>query len=285
MINVLSVLDKRHKFDVVIADPPYNIGKDFGNNMTKQDIEKYITWCKDWIEVCLEKIADNGLMYIYGFPEILARIACTYPIGKQRILVWHYTNKVVPSSKFWQRSHESILLLWKDDRPKLEIEQIREPYTESFKRQDGRKRKPTLGRFGVGKETFYKVNENGALPRDVIKIPALSGGAGNKERWFLCKDCGNIIYPPSALKKHALCRTIKHPTQKPMRLTERFIKSRINGKNGRVLIPFAGSGSECVVAHSLGIGYLGIDLNPIYVEFAKKWIRALKIYKTDDDSQ
>mgnify|MGYP003352247350 CR=1 FL=1 len=30
--------------------------------------------------------------------------------------VWHYTNKNVASLNFWQRSHESILVLWKNNK-------------------------------------------------------------------------------------------------------------------------------------------------------------------------
>ena len=273
VISVLSYIDKFKKFDVIIADPPYNIGKDFGNNKTKYRIEEYIEWSNKWLDLCFELLANDGLIYIYGFPEILARIAVKYPIDKQRMLVWHYTNKTTPSSTFWQRSYESILCLWKRDRPKLEIEQIREPYTELFKNLNGKKRKGTNGRFGGGKDTTYIVNEKGALPRDVIKIPALAGGAGNTERWFLCRTCDNKVYPPTELNKHVNHNILKHPTQKPMRLTQRLILSKIIGNNGNVLIPFAGSGSECIVAKQLGINYLGIELNPEYVDFANKWLK------------
>ena len=31
-IKILKKIPNKFKFDVVIADPPYNIGKDFGNN-------------------------------------------------------------------------------------------------------------------------------------------------------------------------------------------------------------------------------------------------------------
>ena len=273
VISMLSYIDKFKEFDVIIADPPYNIGKDFGNNKTKYRIEEYIEWSNKWLDLCFELLANDGLIYIYGFPEILARIAVKYPIDKQRILVWHYTNKTTPSSTFWQRSYESILCLWKRDRPKLEIEQIREPYTELFKNLNGKKRKGTNGRFGGGKDTAYIVNEKGALPRDVIKIPALAGGAGNTERWFLCRTCDNKVYPPTELNKHVNHNILKHPTQKPMRLTQRLILSKIIGNNGNVLIPFAGSGSECIVAKQLGISYLGIELNPEYVDFANKWLK------------
>ena len=274
--NILKTLPAEHKFDVIIADPPYNIGKDFGNDTDKQTLSDYLDWTKAWLLQCVNLLAKNGMIYVYGFPEILARISVQYPIDEQRWLAWHYTNKAVPSSKFWQRSHESILCLWQpgQQRPELEIDQIREPYTEGYKSNIGRVRAATHSRFGGqrGKKTIYQ-DYGGALPRDVIKIPALAGGAGATERWFMCKDCDNHVFPPSQINHHRNHDMMKHPTQKPMELTRRLILSRINGKGGRVLIPFAGSGSECMVATKLGIEWLGIEINPDYIEFAEKWIK------------
>jgi len=278
VVNTLSDLPSEIKFDIIIADPPYNIGKDFGNNSDSMPIDDYIKWTDKWLSKCFDLLADDGLIYVYGFAEILARVSAKYPIDEQRWLAWHYTNKAVPSSTFWQRSHESILCLWEPGkkRPALEIDQIREPYTQSYLNCAGSERKATVSRFGGnrGKKTIYKAHKNGALPRDVIKIPALAGGAGASERWFMCRDCNNEVLAPKELKHHREHNILKHPTQKPMELTERLIQSRINGNGGKVLIPFAGSGSECVVAQSLGIDYLGIDLNPEFVSFARKWLKA-----------
>lgn len=279
--DVLPVLSRQpfyHKFDVIIADPPYNIGKDFGNGSDKMPLDEYLAWTGKWLARCFELLTDNGVIYIYGFHEILARVAANYPIDEQRWLAWHYTNKAVPSSTFWQRSHEAILCLWKPghSRPALEIDQIREPYTESYiKNAAGKVRKGTVSRFGGarGRETVYYAHEKGALPRDVIKTPALSGGAGARERWFMCRDCNNEVYPPCEIKHHRKHNILKHPTQKPMGLTRRLIMSRINGSQGRTLIPFAGSGSECVVAKQLGIAWLGIEINPEYISFAKEWMK------------
>ena len=275
--DVVKVLRRQSielKFDVVIADPPYNIGKDFGNNRDSMPIGEYVAWSRDWLARCFRVLAVNGVVYVYGFPEVLAHIAVNYPINEQRWLAWHYTNKAVPSSKFWQRSHESILCLWKPGtpRPNLEINQIRIAYTDHFLRCAGKERKGTQGRYSNGKKTLYKDN-GGALPRDVIEVPALAGGAGRAERWFACRDCGGNVMPPSQLKDHRDHDILKHPTQKPMALTKRLIRSRINGNGGRVLVPFAGSGSECVVAQSLGVPYLGIEINPEYTEFGRSWIK------------
>ena len=262
-------------FDIIIADPPYNIGKDFGNNRDTMPLSEYIEWTKGWLDDCFAMLTDDGLIYVYGFPEIMAHISVNYPIDEQRWLVWHYTNKTVPSSQFWQRSHESILCLWKPGRrrPSLEVDQIREPYTPNYLRCAGKERRETPSRFGAeGKRTVYNAHANGALPRDVIKTPALAGGAGRSERWFMCRSCDMTLYPPGELADHRTHDVVKHPTQKPMELTKRLLMSRIGNTGGRALIPFAGSGSECVVAQSMGINFLGIEINPEYAQFARSWI-------------
>ncbi|MBC6442548.1 MAG: site-specific DNA-methyltransferase [Rhodobacteraceae bacterium] len=276
VLDVLARVPDDAKFDVVIADPPYNIGKDFGNGSDSRPMDQYVEWAADWIARCLGLVAPGGILYVYGFPEILAHLAVRYPMERQRWLAWHYTNKAVPQARFWQRSHESILCLWPagQPRPALEVDQIREPYTDSYRKNAvGRVRAGTHSRFGGrgGRETLY-TDHGGALPRDVIKVPALAGGAGAVERWFKCYDCGGRVFPPQEAKHHRDHATLKHPTQKPMELTRRLIKSRINGTGGRLLVPFAGSGSECVVAAEMGIDWLGIEINPEYVDFARQWM-------------
>ena len=141
---------------------PYNIGKDFGNDDEVMPIDDYVDWALGWLGDCFRLLADDGLLYLYGFPEIVARIAARFPLDEQRWLVWHYTNKTVPSLKFWQRSHETILCLWKPGRPRpdLEIDQIREPYTDSYLKAAGKVRKGTPSRFGSsGKATIYNAHK------------------------------------------------------------------------------------------------------------------------------
>jgi site-specific DNA-methyltransferase (adenine-specific) len=169
----------------------------------------------------------------------------------RRFLAWHYTNKTVPSLNFWQRSFEGILLLWKGaEKPHFNRDAVREPYTDGFLNgAAGKKRAATGGRFSKGdKETTYTAHEGGALPRDVIKIPALAGGAGAKER-------------------------VNHPTQKPISLCERLINAAAT-PNCLVVVPFAGSGSECVAAAQLGHRFLGIELNAEYVALCRERLNA-----------
>lgn len=261
--------------DVIIIDPPYNIGKDFGNNGDKRELNEYVEWSKSWINEAIRIMKPTGTLFIYGFSEILAHLSVVIPINK-RWLIWHYTNKNVASLNFWQRSHEAIICAWKD-KPIFNRDEVREPYTEGFLNgAAGKVRKGTLGRFSKeGVETIYNAHEGGALPRDVIKTPALAGGAGMIERWFLCKTCDDV-FEPQKLKNHLKHEVIKHPTQKPVELTQKLIKSAMPKKNGIVLVPFVGSGSECVVAKELGLSYLGYELNPDYIKIAEKWLANTK---------
>ncbi len=262
--------------DVVVIDPPYNIGKDFGNNIDKRELGEYVSWCKEWINESIRAMKPTGTMFIYGFSEILAHLSVEIPINK-RWLIWHYTNKNVASLNFWQRSHEAIICAWKD-KPIFNRDEVREPYTEGFLNgAAGKVRKGTVGRFSKNvMETVYKAHEGGALPRDVIKIPALAGGAGMIERWFLCKTC-NGVFEPRELKKHEKHEVIKHPTQKPLEISRKLILSAMPKKDGVVLVPFVGTGSECVAAKELGQSYIGFEINPDYIRIAEKFLNNTKI--------
>ena len=261
--------------DVIIIDPPYNIGKDFGNNGDKRELDEYVSWCKEWIHGCIRVLKPTGTMFIYGFSEILAHLSVEIPLNK-RWLIWHYTNKNVASLNFWQRSHEAIICAWKDKRI-FNRDDVREPYTEGFlSGAAGKIRKGTPGRFSKnGQETVYKADARGALPRDVIKIATLAGGAGMNERWFMCKTC-NDVYEPRLLPKHEGHNVEKHPTQKPLALSRKLILSARPKTGGVVLVPFVGTGSECVSAKQLGLSYVGFEINPDYVRMAEKFLSSTK---------
>jgi len=257
--------------DIAIIDPPYNIGKDFGNNSDKMNFKEYISWCKLWIKECQRVIKPTGMMFIYGFDEILAYLSVQLPLNKQRWLIWYYTNKNIPSLNFWQRSHESIICHWKN-KPIFNRDAVREPYTEGFlKGSAGRVRPAVKSRFAKdgGVETIYNANSNGALPRDVFPISTLAGGASLKERIMYCSTCNSIVLPKER-KKHDSHNVIIHPTQKPRALTQKLIKSCKPKGDFKVLIPFCGSGSECLETLKLGGDFISFEINKDYIKLANE---------------
>jgi len=284
MIGVLMEINKTHLIDIkeglrqldrecadiIIVDPPYNIGKDFGICKDNLNFQEYLYWCDCWIYECLRVLKNSGTMFIYGLSETLAYIFVNIDLNK-KWLIWSYKNKAVPSLNFWQRSHESIIAVWKENRT-FNRDLVREPYTEIFlKNAAGRTRNKTKGRFSNGeKETVYVAHKDGALPRDVIQIPALAGGAGRKERWFYCKTCNGTFFPND--KTHNDHEIIKHPTQKPLALTRKLLLSCKPENNGFVVVPFAGSGSEVFCAKELNMDFIGFDINEDYVNMANSLI-------------
>jgi site-specific DNA-methyltransferase (adenine-specific) len=164
----------------------------------------------------------------------------------------------VASLNFWQRSHESILILWKTDKV-FHRDEVREAYTEGFLNgAAGKERTATKGRFSKGdKKTTYTAHPGGALPRDVIKVPALAGGAGMKER-------------------------VDHPTQKPLALCDKLLRS-CRQAEGFVLVPFAGSGSECLAAKNLALPFVGIELNATYIDLINERLQGVEEGTTTEE--
>lgn len=263
----------KNEFDIIIIDPPYNIWKDFWNDSDKQNLDEYIKWSKKWIKEAFRVLSDNWTIYIYWFSEILAHISVNIKYDK-RWLIWHYTNKNVPSLNFWQRSHESIICSWKN-KPNFNRDLVREPYTENFLNNAAWKvRKKTWWRFSKwDKETIYNAHSSWALPRDVIKIWTLAWWKWMSERHFYCKNC-KWLYSSKEKKNHINHNIIIHPTQKPLELTEKLILwAYQTNKKSKVLIPFAWSGSECLASKNIWLDFIWFEINE---DYCKLWNELIK---------
>ncbi len=47
VIKILTKIPNKLKFELIIADPPYNIGKNFGNNSDNMDIKNMLVGAKN----------------------------------------------------------------------------------------------------------------------------------------------------------------------------------------------------------------------------------------------
>ena len=51
--------------DLVFADPPYNIGKRFGDFIDAWPSDgEYAEWCAEWLKLCIAKLKPNGSLYV-----------------------------------------------------------------------------------------------------------------------------------------------------------------------------------------------------------------------------
>jgi site-specific DNA-methyltransferase (adenine-specific) len=70
--DCLAVLPhlKDEVVDTVFADPPFNLGKEYGDNCDdlKPD-DVYLSWCKRWIAQCVRTIRPGGAFFLYNLPK------------------------------------------------------------------------------------------------------------------------------------------------------------------------------------------------------------------------
>jgi DNA modification methylase len=227
----------------VIADPPYF------NVLTKQDWDtqwqaaaEYLDWAKAWTAECLRVLRDDGLCFIFGQP------------GKREHVFLHLMSELTKRHQFhdlliWDRAvgynerrdsftpaYEMILVLRKGGKPKFNKGAVREPYS-SEKIQAYLRDKRYKDRDARMKHLLA-----GKYATNLLRIPSLKGSSKEK--------CG-------------------HPSQKPVELIAKLIACSTD-PGDLVLDPFIGSGTTAVVAQSLGRQWLGIEVNPLYVQLAEQ---------------
>ncbi|MCX6566903.1 MAG: site-specific DNA-methyltransferase [Candidatus Aminicenantes bacterium] len=68
-LKVLPLI-KSETIDLVFADPPFNLGKEYGNKVNDKLTEKeYIVFGKKWISECSRTLKDGGSFFIYNLPK------------------------------------------------------------------------------------------------------------------------------------------------------------------------------------------------------------------------
>ena len=116
--------------DLIVADPPYNLGKDYGK--TKDNLEKtdYLEFSKEWLSECNRLLKPNGTIYIFMGIRYISYI---YQILEddlgldfQNWIVWHYTQGLGKKKGFSSR-HDDVLVFSKGSNPKFNLDDIRIP--------------------------------------------------------------------------------------------------------------------------------------------------------------
>lgn len=121
-----------------------------------------------------------------------------------------------------------------------------------------------LGRYALCHRPIYWLNSDFIQP-DNIKIPSARQAKYNDKR---AASGGKL--PPNVWEFPRVCGTFKErrrwcPTQLPEALVERIVMGHCR-LGGRVLDPFAGSGTTAIVCQRLGIDCVTIDVSGKYIE-------------------
>jgi site-specific DNA-methyltransferase (adenine-specific)/adenine-specific DNA-methyltransferase len=222
-------------FNLIIADPPYNLNKDFGPWKESERKAEWREWTRNWLEEAMRVLSDEGNIFVYGIHHHMCWVQCMMlemGLIYRRQIIWHYENGFAGYGKrSLNATYEPLLWFSKSDR--YIYTTIREPY----KSQERLKHKI------IKNGKVWQPNPEGRMAGDIWSFPTLAGRRFRDEK-------------------------VDHPTQKPLSISRRLVKHFSNPED-TVLVPFAGSGSECVAAVMEGRGYIGFDLNPDYVSLAR----------------
>lgn len=64
------------RFDLIFADPPFNIGKGYGASVNDNKTEdEYLAWCRKWIVECIRLLKPGGSFFLYNIPKWNIRLA------------------------------------------------------------------------------------------------------------------------------------------------------------------------------------------------------------------
>lgn len=56
--------------DTVFADPPFNLGKDYGSHLRDgRSEESYLEWCRAWLGECVRVLRPGGSLFLYNLPR------------------------------------------------------------------------------------------------------------------------------------------------------------------------------------------------------------------------
>ncbi len=235
------------QFDLMFADPPYNLTKNFGENSFRQtSLDGYETWLDSWFKETIRLLKPTASIYICGdwrSSSAIQRIGLKYFTLRNRI-TWE-REKGRGALKNWKNAAEDIWFFTVSEDFVFNLESVKTkrkvlaPYTENGEPKDWE-------RSDGGN---YRLTAPSNLWTD-LTVPF----------WSMSENTA-------------------HPTQKPEKLLAKIILASTN-ETDFILDPFLGSGTTAVVAKKLNRDFIGIEADENYCLLAEKRLQLAENDKT-----
>ncbi len=249
IIEIMSKIDTKYQFDLIITSPPYNIGKEYE---TKKSIETYLIEQKRIINKLKNVLSEKGSIcwqvgnYVKNgevFPLDIFYYQIFKELGFQlrNRIIWYFGHGLHASKRFSGR-YETILWFTKSSNYIFNLDDVRIPSKYPGKRH-----------FKGEKKGQLSGNPKGKNPSDIWEILE---DDWNKEIW-------NI---PNVKSNHPE-KTI-HPCQYPIELVERCILA-FTKEDSWVLDPFAGVGSTIIAAIKNKRNVIAVEKEEKYCNIAE----------------
>ncbi len=223
--------------EVTFADPPFNLKKKYHSYYDKHEVQEYLSWCREWLNEMVRITKPTGSIFVHNIPKWLIHFASFL----NEIAIFRHwiawDAMGAPLGKTLLPNHYGILYYVK---------------LKKFK--------------------FYDIRGLHKRCRVCSFVLKDYGGKKNQMHHFgpIVSDVWTDIHRIRHKK-----RRDEHPCQLPVHLLERLVLMTTD-EGDIVLDPFIGTGTTAIAAKRLGRRFIGIDIDPNYVEITKK-----KLQKTN----
>lgn len=229
-----SVLDHHAPARLIFADPPYNIGVDYGEGEKADKLpdQQYMLWVGEWIALSREVLSEDGSFWILIGDEYAAEFCVALKSAGLHLrswIKWYETFGTNCTNKFNRTSRHLFYCVRNPKRFVFNADAVTRPSDRQTKYNDKR------------------ASEDGKLWDDVWTIPRLTG---------TCEE-----------------RIPDFPTQLPLALVEPVILCA-SDPGDLVVDPFNGSGTTGVACIRNQRKYIGIDKSETFIDAAEERIKA-----------
>lgn len=224
-------------FDLLFADPPYNLTKKFGQESFRElTSDDYEVWLDSWLSLCVPLLNPTASIYICGdwrSSAAIQRVGSKY-FKLQNRITWE-REKGRGAKANWKNSAEDIWFFTVSDKFTFNLDAVK-----------------------VRRKVLAPYKENGK-PKDWN-----AGKTGNFRDTHPSNIWTDITVPFWSMPENT-----DHPTQKPEKLLAKIILASTN-PGDLILDPFAGSGTTAVAAKKLGRNFIMIEADEDYCLIAQK---------------
>jgi site-specific DNA-methyltransferase (adenine-specific) len=236
LIDVANLPDG--SIDLILADPPYGLGKDYGNDSDMRSGDDFIAWTRSWLELAIPKLKPSGSLYIFCTWQYAPEIFCFLKTRLTMVneIIW---DRRVPSMGGTTRRFTSV--------------------------------HDNIGFFAVSKDYYFDLDPV-RIPYDAVTKKARSRKLFEGSKWLELGYNPKDVWSVSRLhRQHA--ERVDHPTQKPLEIVERMVLASCP-PGGRVLDPFMGSGTTAVACARQKREFVGYEINESYCAIARERVSA-----------
>jgi site-specific DNA-methyltransferase (adenine-specific) len=251
-INFLRQIKRLHPdglFDLVFADPPYNLAKGYDEYKDNVSDETYVRWCNNWLLAMADSLKPGGSLMVLNLPKWAVRHAA-FLNGILEFRHWIAWDALSDPRGKLMPAHYALLY-----------------YTKPAASQ-------VFNYSPIGAPLASDFVEPPDSPKYCLRARCVRHRkrTGNDEKvelsdvWF---DVHRI--------KHKRDRDA-HPCQLPDKLMERIV-SLTTSTGDIVFDPFCGAGTTAIASYKLGRHFVTVDVDPAYVQITEAKLRTLRMHR------